>query len=50
MILGLTMTAQLALAQDAGVNVLTRAPLLLKQVEATFPPELLDAGTSAARW
>lgn len=39
--------AQLAHAQspDAGVSgVLTKAPLLLKQVEASFPQEALDAG------
>jgi TonB family protein len=37
----------LAFAQaDAGATgVLTRAPTLVKQVEAVFPPELLDAGT-----
>lgn len=37
----------LALAQeDAGAptGVLTRPPALTKQVEATFPPEMLDAG------
>jgi TonB family protein len=41
-------TSSLALAQtDAGApsGVLTKAPALIKQVEATFPPEMLDAGT-----
>lgn len=34
-----------ALAQsDGGTGVLTRPPALLKQVEAAFPPEMLDAG------
>lgn len=34
-----------ALAQgDGGTGVLTKAPTLLKQVDAVFPPELLDAG------
>ena len=35
-----------ALAQgDGGTGVLTKAPALLKQVEAVFPAEMLDAGT-----
>ncbi|MBM4777061.1 MAG: TonB-dependent receptor [Archangiaceae bacterium] len=34
-----------ALAQDGGTGVLTKAPTLVRQVEATVPPELLDAGT-----
>ncbi len=29
---------------DAGTGVLTRPPALLKDVEAAFPPELVDAG------
>ena len=37
----------LALAQeDAGSGVLTKAPVLLQQVEPVFPPELIDAGLS----
>ncbi|MCA3013288.1 MAG: TonB family protein [Myxococcaceae bacterium] len=37
--------APAAVAQaDGGAGVLTRAPALLERVEATFPPELLDAG------
>ncbi len=31
-------------ASDAGAGVLTKPPALLHQVEATFPPEMADAG------
>ncbi len=35
-----------ALAQpDAGTGVLTKPPSIAKQVEAVFPPQMLDAGT-----
>jgi TonB family protein len=38
-------SALTALAQsDGGAGVLTKAPTLVERVEATFPPELLDAG------
>lgn len=33
-----------AFAQDGGTGVLTKPPALVTQVEATFPPEMLDAG------
>ena len=36
--------SSLALAQDAGAGVLTKAPTLVEQTEPVFPPELIDAG------
>jgi TonB family protein len=42
----LLLVSSAALAQsDGGTGVLTRAPALLKQVEAVFPLQMLDAGT-----
>lgn len=42
----LALLALLTLAQtDAGTGVLTRPPALVQKVEATFPAEMLDAGT-----